>query len=302
MRDNHLIDFKKFNFQNIEKLKDQIVELKHLEEKSVPLDFCTDLMQMTYNDKHPLVVVHIKDVVENNENDLDIIHYNILNTFTNMNITVDFNFDGCSKDIILFFVRNFFTKNRSIKYIMSVVEIVSDCILFKLNPKIKKDYFLPLDSIEFISKELCTYLEEVIIYLNSIPLFMMSNTGGFIESKSEVEDASILTIDEVNDVKKQIFEKSGIEVVNDIDILPKNIICLFYNSMFLKNFYGNAFEKEVKVKYYFQQFNGYIYNGLNLFYYFANDYNIIFHILNSLNDEGKNLDLFKLLDLVYKKD
>ena len=291
MSNKHLLNNKKIQSENC-------VELRTLEDNSIPLDLASELMIMSYNDKEPLLFIHVKDILKGNEDNLEKIYYNLVNQATNMNLMIDFVFNDCEKETILFFINKFYTNLKTIKYLPSIVEIVGDCILYKLNENAKEEYFLNKEIIKYLVENLNDYLDKTIEYLNSIPLFMLSSLSGFIESNSTIEDSSVLSNDEKNEEIKSIFEKHNIPIINDIDYLPKSIICLFYNSLFLTTYYSISPITFENRKYFYQQYNSYIYNGMNLFYYFSNENNIIFHILNSLNSTGENPEFLKLLNVI----
>lgn len=287
----HLIDFKKFSPENI-------VELKTLEDNSIPLEVASELMQMQFNQKEPILVVPVKTLIEPKFEEIDKIYYNLMNMSSNMNLCLDFNFEDCSFEVLCFFVDKFFKSSRNLKYVPSLVGIVGDCILFSLDKFSKESYFLSDELMEKLSLKFKDDISKSIDFLNSVPLFVMTTLKGFLEFNAKIENVEDLTLEEKSEEMLKLFKSSGIEIVNDIDFISKNIVCLFYNTSFLISYYSIANLDIKKSKYYHQQFNEYMFNGVNLFFHFSNENNLIFHTLNSLDQDGKNLDLFNLLKTI----
>jgi len=272
-----LIEFEKIKPENIRCLK-------VLENKGIPLDFCSEIMIEAHKLQEPLLaVIYLNDILNDLE-DIDQIYHNIINQAVNLNLLIDFNFAGCSNDQIEFFVSKFFTDQRIIKYIPSVIQVVSDAILYNINKTIiteKEEY---QKFLEMIIEKNKTTIESIEIFLDSMPLYMLTCIPGFIEANS-AEDSTKYTNEDITAAIVDILKKNNIEIIDNIDFVCRNVISLFYNQQFLVNYYTHKEINPLKQKYLLHQFTEYMYAGQNLFTHFSNPYNYIYHTLNKIADD-----------------
>jgi hypothetical protein len=228
------------------------------------------------------------------------VYYNIVQQATNMDLMIDFNFSDASFEQILFFTNKFFTDTKTLKYIISLVQIVSDVIIYSINNNYKNTWTLPTGIIKGLSEQLKDHIENIKEFLNGIPLFMLTSLSGFIESNSNEHNSSELSNSEKFNLIKEILIQKGFEVIDDIDYFPRNTVCLFYNNNFLIDYYSLVPFGSLNKKYFIQQYQGYIYNGMNLMYYFSNPENMLYHVVSQAHN-GENKEFLNALNIVYKK-
>lgn len=282
---SHLIDFKKIDPKNF-------YFIDQLENNQISIDDCSKLMILTYEKKDPFAIVNLKNLSIDPTKSIQV-YQNILNQTVNLNIPFDFNFDKIDSSVFENFVNRWFSDFRTIKYVPSMIQIVSEAVMYYSYGIYDKTTSICSEDVlkQIIEKNLLI-IEKIKLFLDSIPLFFQSSIQGFItshldkhpdfDSKKDDEKRIIFTQEVLSKMSQ-----SNIEVIDDIDFIPKNVICLFYHQKFIIDYYSNL-DESVPRKFFLQQFTSYMYNGLNLYYYFFNENNVIFNTVKYIGDSSEH--------------
>lgn len=284
-----LIDFEELKSENI-------VEISELENNSIPLDLCAQLMIQDHSGKPPFIIINLEKILNENIKISDIF-FSIINQAVNLNFNIDFKFNKNDIETIKFLAHNFFTFNKLIKYIPSVIELISDIIIYFKDKNIKESYSVESSILDQLCDEHLEYVSKISGFLDSIPLFILTSTNGFIDHNLNIESEGLSLEDKLSNLKL-FFNNNKIDVIEDIDYIPRNTICLFYNQLFLISYYSSSVSP--KIKYYLHQFNSYMYNGNSLIYYFDNTYNFLFHTIKKISEskEGNFKEFLNLIQYV----
>lgn len=287
---SQLINFSKYK-------KENFVYLNTLEDNAIPIDICSKILIDKFEKKneYPVVIVELNSII-NNESDIEKIYYNLVNQATNLDVNIDFNLCDVSKEYLKYLLNQWFKDTRSVKYVISIINLLEEVILYSLN---KDDsYISSKEHLEYLSTEFKEDINKLIDFLNAIPLYLITALEGFIETNSNIENLENISNDEKSNIILDIIKKNNINIIDDINIVPKNIICLFYNPSFLTKYY--SIDHKTNNTYYFQQFTQYIFNGHSFYYYFANENNIIYKSIENLNNQELTKELVDITKFLNK--
>lgn len=281
----HLFDFKSVDLSNI-------YEINSLENNQISIEDCSKVMILSYQKKNPFVLVNFSNLNLDESSSIQV-YQNLINQSINLNITIDFNFEGCSKNFLKMILSRWLSDTRTIKYIPTLIQMISEVILYHSYKNIDSDFYLcSKELLDEVIAENSESLEKIKIFFNSIPLFFQTTISGFETSHLESESFDIKSDDEkrklFSDSIRKKMESLQIKIIDDIDYLPKNIISLFYNQKFLLEFYSRF--DDSNRKFFLQQFTSYMYNGSNLYFYFNNENNLLFNTIRYIGSSEETAD------------
>jgi len=217
----------------------------------------------------PLEIAQIKEFFENKELLFEVNYANskikgnmFLTYLANLDLPYEIDFEGTSSEEKFELIKHYMNtrimnNSNSLKY--ATAQIILRSVGVEAEHVIQKRINFTIDECDLFIEKHKEIVEKWKTFLASTMLFMLT---------------SVPAIEEEYNFKNQF------KVIDDPMYIGLNIVNFIEMPFFMEAFYSAKCDTEV---YYFKtQFEEYIFKGKNLFYYFANPDNMLFHVFNSL--------------------
>lgn len=216
----------------------------------------------------PIAIDQIKEYFKD-KNTLFIIDYNesklqdkvFLTYLSNLDIPCDINFDNTPKEKIF-------------QLLASYVDIKNICNIPLLNVMIAEIILksIGVDSNIIFSKEYFTNEE--------IYAFLEINKDKLVKWIDFIDSSMVFLLYSYKDLNEKLKVEESFEIIDDHNYVGLNVVNLFKIPGFLELYFSST--KEIKMTYFKQQFETYMFKGKAFFEYYNNDVNVFVPLLAKL--------------------
>lgn len=220
------------------------------------------------NSVAPIAIDQIKEYFKD-KNTLFVIDYNesklqdkvFLTYLSNLDIPCDINFDTTPREKVF-------------QLLSSYVDIKNICNIPILNVMIAEIILksIGVNSNILFSKEYCTNEE--------IGAFIENNKDKLIKWIDFIDSSMVFLLYSYKDLNEKLKVEELFEIVDDHNYMGLNVVNLFKIPGFLELYFSST--KEVKMLYFKQQFETYMFKGKAFFEYYNNDVNVFVPLLAKL--------------------